>query len=160
MVFGEAANFIAYAFAPAILVTPLGALSIIVSAILAHFMLSEKLNVFGMLGCLLCITGSLSIILHAPPERHLGSVVEVWQLAMQPGTHWQSFSRLLSSTISPLYAAFIGYTVLAVTLIVFLAFFVAPTYGQTNIFVYLGICSLAGSMSVMSCKVGRGTKFL
>ena len=25
-------------------------------------------------------------------------------------------------------------------------------YGQTNIFVYLGICSLVGSMSVQSCK--------
>lgn len=30
MIVGEAANFVAYAFAPAILVTPLGALSIIV----------------------------------------------------------------------------------------------------------------------------------
>ena len=30
MIVGEAANFIAYAFAPAILVTPLGALSIII----------------------------------------------------------------------------------------------------------------------------------
>ena len=61
------------------------ALPTVCSAILAHVMLNEKLNVFGMLGCLLCITGSLSIVLHAPPERHLGSVVEVWQLAMQPG---------------------------------------------------------------------------
>lgn len=41
---------------------------------------------FGMLGCLLCITGSLTIVLHAPPERHLSSVIEVFQLAMQPGT--------------------------------------------------------------------------
>ena len=49
-------------------------------------------------------------------------------------------------------AAFIGYTVFAVAVIVFLIFFVAPTHGQSNIFVYLGICSLAGSLSVMSCK--------
>ena len=55
------------------------------SAILAHIVLQEKLNMFGMLGCLLCITGSLTIVLHAPPERHLGSVIEVFQLAMQPG---------------------------------------------------------------------------
>lgn len=48
-------------------------------------MLQEKLNLFGMLGCLLCITGSVTIVLHAPPERMLGSVVEVFQLAMQPG---------------------------------------------------------------------------
>jgi len=132
MIVGEAANFAAYAFAPAILVTPLGALSIIVSAVLAQFILNEKLNMFGMLGCLLCITGSLTIVLHAPPERHLGSVVEVWQLAMQP--------------------AFIGYTVFAVSVIVFLILYVAPSHGSTNIFVYIGICSLAGSLSVMSCK--------
>ncbi|KAG2446457.1 hypothetical protein HYH02_008449 [Chlamydomonas schloesseri] len=132
MVVGEAANFAAYAFAPAILVTPLGALSIIVSAILAHIVLQEKLNMFGMLGCLLCITGSLTIVLHAPPERHLGSVIEVFQLAMQP--------------------AFLGYTVFAVCVIIFLIFYVAPQHGTSSIFVYLAICSLAGSLSVMSCK--------
>lgn len=36
MVVGEIANFAAYAFAPAILVTPLGALSIIVRSVLDH----------------------------------------------------------------------------------------------------------------------------
>lgn len=36
MVVGEIANFAAYAFAPAILVTPLGALSIIVRWVLDH----------------------------------------------------------------------------------------------------------------------------
>ena len=33
---------------------------------LAHWLLQEKLNVFGVLGCLLCIVGSLVIVLHAP----------------------------------------------------------------------------------------------
>lgn len=132
MVVGEAANFAAYAFAPAILVTPLGALSIIVSAVLAHIVLQERLNMFGILGCLLCITGSVTIVLHAPPERHLGSVIEVFQLAMQP--------------------AFLGYAVFSVCVIIFLIFYVAPQHGSSSIFVYLAICSLAGSLSVMSCK--------
>ena len=44
MFVGEVANFSAYAFAPAILVTPLGALSIIVSALLADCMLGERLH--------------------------------------------------------------------------------------------------------------------
>lgn len=44
---GEAANFIAYAFAPASLVTPLGALSVLVSAVLASKYLNEKLNLLG-----------------------------------------------------------------------------------------------------------------
>lgn len=44
---GEAANFAAYAFAPASLVTPLGALSVLISAILASKYLNEKLNLIG-----------------------------------------------------------------------------------------------------------------
>jgi len=44
---GEVANFVAYAFAPASLVTPLGALSVLVSAILASRYLNEKLNLLG-----------------------------------------------------------------------------------------------------------------
>ena len=44
---GEGANFLAYAFAPALLVTPLGALSIIVSAVLPSQFLNENLNLLG-----------------------------------------------------------------------------------------------------------------
>ena len=42
MVVGELANFAAYAYAPAMIVTPLGALSIIVSAVRAHFILKAR----------------------------------------------------------------------------------------------------------------------
>jgi hypothetical protein len=48
-------------------------------------MLNERLNVFGVLGCALCIVGSCVIVLHAPPEREVGSLLEIWRLAMQPG---------------------------------------------------------------------------
>lgn len=34
-----------------------------------------------------------------------------------------------------------------------LIFWVAPEQGQSNVLVYLGICSLAGSFTVTSCKV-------
>lgn len=44
---GEAANLLAYAFAPASLVTPLGALSVLVAAILSSKFLHEKLNFIG-----------------------------------------------------------------------------------------------------------------
>lgn len=55
------------------------------SAVLAHCMLNEKLQKMGMLGCLLCIVGSTEIVLHAPQEKSLTSVDEIWQLALQPG---------------------------------------------------------------------------
>lgn len=44
---GEAANFVAYAFAPASVVTPLGALSIVVTSILSSKYLNEKINLLG-----------------------------------------------------------------------------------------------------------------
>ncbi|KAI9075050.1 hypothetical protein K1719_043000 [Acacia pycnantha] len=84
MIVGEVFNFVAYIYAPAVLVTPLDALSIIVSAVLAHFLLSEKLRKMCMLGCLLCIIGSTIIVLHAPQEQSISYVLEIWELATQP----------------------------------------------------------------------------
>ncbi|KAL0356612.1 UNVERIFIED_CONTAM: putative magnesium transporter NIPA6 [Sesamum calycinum] len=84
MIVGEVANFVAYIYAPAVLVTPLGALSIIVSAVLAHFLLKERLRQMGVLGCVSCIVGSVVIVIHAPQEQTPSSVQEVWDLATQP----------------------------------------------------------------------------
>lgn len=132
MVVGEVANFAAYAFAPAILVTPLGALSIIISAVLAHIILRERLHIFGALGCALCVVGSTTIVLHAPQERAIESVTEVWDLATEP--------------------AFILYGVLVLIAVSILVLHYIPLYGQTHVMCYIGVCSLVGSLSVMSVK--------
>jgi drug/metabolite transporter (DMT)-like permease len=89
MIVGEVANFVAYAFAPAVLVTPLGALSIIVSAVLAHFILNERLHALGVLGCVMCIAGSVVIVIHAPQEQEITSVREIWNMAIQPGENYR-----------------------------------------------------------------------
>ena len=57
----------------------------LISAVLAHCILEEKLHIFGVLGCVLCVVGSTTIVLHAPQERNIHSVKEVWQLATEPG---------------------------------------------------------------------------
>jgi len=44
------------------------------------------------------------------------------------------------------------YAFLAVSIALYLIFKIAPKYGHTHIFVNIGICSLFGSLSVMSCK--------
>ena len=49
-------------------------------------------------------------------------------------------------------AAFLLYSMLVTAAIVYLIWYVAPVHGNTSIFVYLGICSLIGSLSVMSVK--------
>ncbi|XP_057766245.1 probable magnesium transporter NIPA2 isoform X2 [Salvia miltiorrhiza] len=132
MVFGEALNFAAYAYAPAVLVTPLGALSIIFSSVMAHFILQERLHMFGIVGCILCLVGSVTIVLHAPFERDIESVKEVWHLATEPG--------------------FIAYTFIVLALVAILIFVYVPRYGQTHMVVNIGICSFMGSLTVMAVK--------
>lgn len=56
------------------------------SAVLAHIILRERLHTFGILGCALCVVGSITIVLHAPQEREIESVTEVWDLATEPGS--------------------------------------------------------------------------
>lgn len=132
MIVGEVANFVAYAFAPAVLVTPLGALSIIVSAVLAHFMLKERINKLGFLGCVLCVVGSVIIVIHAPQEHAITSVQEIWEMATQMG-----------------FILYVGSVLVMVSILVL---YFAPLCGHSNVLVFTGICSLMGSLSVMSVK--------
>ncbi|XP_006487424.1 probable magnesium transporter NIPA6 isoform X2 [Citrus sinensis] len=129
MIVGEVANFVAYVYAPAVLVTPLGALSIIISAVLAHFMLKERLQKMGILGCITCIVGSVVIVIHAPQEHTPNSVQEIWALATQPD--------------------FLIYVAATVSVVLALVLHFEPRCGQTNILVYLGICSLMGSLTAL-----------
>ncbi|GFU03918.1 hypothetical protein NPIL_469291 [Nephila pilipes] len=129
---GEAANFTAYAFAPASLVTPLGVLSVLVSAIFSSRCLGERLNLLGKIGCFLCIIGSTIIVLHAPKEGTVDSMERLGQLLLEPG--------------------FVIYTTTIIIVSCFLVVFCVPRYGSTNVVVYILLCSMIGSLSVMECK--------
>ncbi|KAF8473442.1 magnesium transporter NIPA-domain-containing protein [Kalaharituber pfeilii] len=132
MVLGEIANFAAYAFAPAILVTPLGALSVLIGAVLGAYFLKEELGIMGKLGCAICLIGSVIIVLHAPPDEEVSTIDEILNYAIQPGF-------LLYCTIVAVFAVIMIYRV-------------APYYGKKNPLIYISICSTVGSVSVMAIK--------
>ncbi|NWX52920.1 NIPA3 protein, partial [Steatornis caripensis] len=129
---GEAVNFAAYAFAPATLVTALGALSVLISAILSSYFLNEKLNIHGKLGCVQSILGSTVMVIHAPQEEEVTSLDEMESKLQDP--------------------VFITFAVLVIVAALMLIFIVAPRRGQTNILIYILICSLLGAFSVSSVK--------
>jgi drug/metabolite transporter (DMT)-like permease len=95
LVLGEIANFAAYAFAPAILVTPLGALSVLIGAVLGSYFLKEELGTLGKLGCAICLIGSVIIVLHAPPDKEITDVQEILNYALRPGMYWQQSVEFL-----------------------------------------------------------------
>uniref|UniRef100_A0A8B9W929 NIPA like domain containing 1 n=1 Tax=Bos mutus grunniens TaxID=30521 RepID=A0A8B9W929_BOSMU len=129
---GEAVNFAAYAFAPATLVTSLGALSVLVSAILSSYFLNEQLNIHGKIGCILSILGSTVMVIHAPQEEKVATLHEMEMKLRDPG--------------------FICFAVIITVISLVLILIVAPKKGQTNILVYISICSLIGAFSVSSVK--------
>lgn len=132
MALGEVANFAAYTFAPPILVTPLGALSVIIGAVLAALFLHEELGVLGKMGCAICLLGSVIIVLHAPNDKEVTTVDEILGYAARP-------MFLLYATSVVLFSLFMIYKI-------------APKYGAVNPMVYISICSGVGSLSVCAIK--------
>ncbi|KAM5299338.1 magnesium transporter NIPA4 isoform 1-T1 [Ctenodactylus gundi] len=132
MAAGEVANFGAYVFTPATVITPLGVLSILVSAVLSSYFLGESLNLLGKLGCAICMAGSTVMVIHAPAEENVTTVTDMASKMKDTG--------------------FVVYTVLMLVSCLVLIFIIAPRYGQRNILIYIIICSVIGSFSVIAAK--------
>ncbi|XP_049910861.1 magnesium transporter NIPA1 [Epinephelus moara] len=132
MIVGQIGNFLAYNVAPAVIVTPLGALGVLFGAVLASWILKEHLNILGKLGCVLCCCGSVVLIIHAPKAETVTSRLELEERLSDP--------------------VFVLYALSVVLLLVILIVWVAPAHGTSNIMVYVAICSLLGSFTVPSSK--------
>ncbi|KAI0640083.1 DUF803-domain-containing protein [Trametes polyzona] len=139
MILGELCNFGAYAFVEAIIVTPMGALSVVISSILSHFFLKEKLSLFGWISSIQCLLGASILALNGPEEQSVSTI--------------EGFKHLF---LAPWFLAY-GGVVLAVAAV--LAFWAAPKWGKQSMMPYLGVCSLIGGLSV-SCTQGLGASIV
>ncbi|KAJ3783258.1 magnesium transporter NIPA-domain-containing protein [Lentinula aff. detonsa] len=135
MILGELCNFAAYAFIEAIVVTPLGALSVVICAILSSIFLQEKLTFFGWLGCGLCIIGSVIIALNGPSESTVGQIKDFQKLFLAPG--------------------FLSYASVLIATALAIIFYFAPRYGKKSMLWYIFVCSMIGGISV-SVTTGLG----
>ena len=115
--------------------TPLGAVSVVVSAILSIAFLGERLNFSGVMGILLCIIGSIFIVLHAQTDQIPGFFAYVFS----PG--------------------FLVYSFLVIALLVYLVFRLGPLYGSTQPILYLSIISLGGAFLVNAAQ-GLGSSIV
>ncbi|RDW79527.1 DUF803-domain-containing protein [Coleophoma cylindrospora] len=132
MIIGEICNFVAYAFVDAILVTPLGALSVVITTILSAIFLKERLSMVGKVGCFLCIIGSVVIVMNAPAESSAATIQEMQHFVIAPG--------------------FLSYAGVIILGSAFTALWVGPRYGKKSMLVYLSICSFIGGLSVVATQ--------
>ncbi|KAL2820374.1 magnesium transporter NIPA-domain-containing protein [Aspergillus granulosus] len=139
MIIGEICNFVAYAFVDAILVTPLGALSVVITTILSAIFLKERLSFVGQVGCFTCILGSVVIALNAPEQSSVANIQEMKEYVIAPG--------------------FLSYAGVVIVGCTFTALWAGPRYGKRSMFVYISICSLIGGLSVVATQ-GLGAAIL
>lgn len=139
MIIGEICNFVAYAFVDAILVTPLGALAVVITTILSAIFLKERLSFVGKVGCFSCIIGSVVIAMNAPEQSSVSDIQEMQRYVIAPG--------------------FLSYAGVIIVGAAFTALWAGPRYGKKSMFVYISICSMVGGLSVVATQ-GLGSAIL
>lgn len=121
---------------------------------LGAYFLNEELNTVGRVGCANCLLGSILLVLHAPADREIHTIDEVLDLATQPRK-----PPFPSKTSKPTYIltcspgeVFLAYLLFVIIYTLYAINRLAPRSGRTNPVIYMSICSLVGSVSVMSVK--------
>lgn len=137
MAAGEIGNFAAFAFAPASLVAPLGAWSVVLSAVLAHIFLHEIVSNTNLLGIALCVTGAFLIGAAGPDVS-----------AAQAAT--LDADAVLHLLVRPPFVAFIFITLCATATLIYISH--RTTLGHKYVFVYVGVSSLLGGVTVVCAK--------
>lgn len=123
MTVGEAGNFLAYGFAPASIVSPLGVVALISNCMIAPLMLKEQFRMRDFWGVVIATGGAVTVVLSAKTqEKKLG-----------PHEVWDAITR----------TEFEIYMGITIGLIVILMW-ASPRYGYRTILVDLGLVGLFG----------------
>ncbi|KAI9750162.1 MAG: hypothetical protein M1815_001952 [Lichina confinis] len=131
MVIGEMGNFVAYGFAPASVVSPLGVVALISNCIIAPIMLHESFRRRDLWGVVVAIAGAVTIVVSAKPsETKLG-----------PDLIWHAITQL----------EFEVYMLVTAVLMV-VGMLASEKYGDRFIFIDLGLVGLFGAYTALSTK--------
>ncbi|KAI4945842.1 hypothetical protein J4E91_007756 [Alternaria rosae] len=131
MTVGEAGNFLAYGFAPASIVSPLGVVALISNCIIAPFMLKEPFRKRDALGVVIAVGGAVTVVLSANDNNPKLGPGEIWDLIRR----WE-FETYLGITVG----------VIAVLMVA------SNRYGEKNILIDLGLVGLFGGYTALSTK--------
>ncbi|OQD88179.1 hypothetical protein PENANT_c004G08944 [Penicillium antarcticum] len=131
MVVGEMGNFMAYGFAPASIVSPLGVVALISNCIIAPCLLKEKFRKRDLWGVLISVAGAVVVVLSAKSSEEQIGPHEIWVMI----TRWE-FELYLGLTIS-LIAGLM---------------WASHQYGSRSILIDVGLVALFGGYTALSTK--------
>lgn len=131
MVVGEMGNFMAYGFAPASIVSPLGVVALISNCIIAPCLLKEQFRKRDLWGVLVSIAGAVVVVLSAKSSEEQIGPDEIWANI----TRWE----------------FELYLALTTSLIIGLMW-ASDEYGSRSILIDVGLVALFGGYTALSTK--------
>jgi drug/metabolite transporter (DMT)-like permease len=131
MTLGEAGNFLAYGFAPASIVSPLGVVALISNCLIAPLLLHEKFRWRDATGVVIAVAGCVTVVLSASDSNPRLDPDIIWDLI----TTWE-------------FETYLGVTV---TLIIVLMF-ASNKYGHKSILIDIGLVGLFGGYTALSTK--------
>ncbi|KAI9762674.1 MAG: hypothetical protein M4579_000292 [Chaenotheca gracillima] len=131
MTVGEAGNFLAYGFAPASIVSPLGVVALVSNCIIAPIMLKERFRQRDFWGVLIAIAGAVTVVLSARSSETKLGPHEIWHLI----TRWE-FETYLGITIA----------------LMLCGMWASQKYGGRSILIDLGLVGLFGGYTALSTK--------
>ncbi len=131
MTIGETGNFLAYAFAPASIVSPLGVVALISNCVIAPIMLKEKFRMRDFWGVLVAIGGAVTVVLSAKQqEKRLGP------------------HEVLGAITTLEFEIYMAVTAVLIGTLIWLS----PRYGHKTILIDLGLVGLFGGYTALSTK--------
>ncbi|KAJ6132479.1 Magnesium transporter NIPA [Penicillium samsonianum] len=131
MVVGEMGNFMAYGFAPASIVSPLGVVALISNCIIAPCLLKEQFRKRDLWGVLVSIAGAVVVVLSAKSSEEQIGPHEIWVNI----TRWE-------------FELYLGLT----TSLIIGLMWASHQYGSRSILIDVGLVALFGGYTALSTK--------
>ena len=132
MTVGETGNFLAYGFAPASIVSPLGVVALISNCLIAPLMLKEKFRKRDAAGVLIAIAGAVTVVLSAKQSEKKVDPDELWTYYIK---RWEFLVYVIATA-----ACLVGLMI------------ASPRYGTRTILIDLGLVGLFGGYTALSTK--------
>ena len=125
MTTGEAGNFLAYGFAPASIVSPLGVVALVSNCVIAPFLLKERFRLRDGLGVLVAVAGAVVVVMSAKTQEEKLGPDELWDAIIR----WE-------------FELYLGLTIVAIAALMW----ASPRYGERTILIDLGLVGLFGKL--------------
>ncbi|EYE94208.1 DUF803 domain membrane protein, partial [Aspergillus ruber CBS 135680] len=131
MVLGETGNFMAYGFAPASIVSPLGVVALISNCVIAPFMLKEQFRKRDLLGVLVSIAGAVVVVISAKSSEEKIGPHDIWKMI----TQWE-------------FELYLGLTAGLIVALMWMS----AKHGSQTILIDVGLVALFGGYTALSTK--------